>query len=73
MKYMLLKYMLQDHQKDVAEFRKAARDRKDPDVKDFAATTLPNSRRAPEDGGEDFTEHQVRTRGRPLACAVVAI
>jgi putative membrane protein len=36
-----MKYMLQDHQKDVAEFRKAARDLKDPDVKNFAATTLP--------------------------------
>ncbi len=33
--------MLKDHQKDVAEFRRASESAKDPDVKNFAAQTLP--------------------------------
>jgi putative membrane protein len=33
--------MLDDHQKDVADFEKAAKSAKDADVKDFAARTLP--------------------------------
>jgi len=33
--------MLADHQKDVAEFQKQARSASDPDVKNFAAKTLP--------------------------------
>jgi putative membrane protein len=36
-----MKYMLEDHQKDVAAFRKAARNLKDPDVKHLASSTLP--------------------------------
>jgi len=33
--------MLKDHQKDVAEFRRESESAKDPDVKNFAAQTLP--------------------------------
>jgi putative membrane protein len=33
--------MVEDHQKDVAEFQKEADEGQDPDVKNFAATTLP--------------------------------
>jgi putative membrane protein len=33
--------MVQDHQKDVAEFQKEADQGQDPDIKNFAATTLP--------------------------------
>jgi putative membrane protein len=33
--------MVQDHQKDVAEFQKEAEEGQDPDIKNFAATTLP--------------------------------
>jgi putative membrane protein len=33
--------MVDDHEHDVDEFRKAAKDAKDPDVKSFAAKTLP--------------------------------
>jgi putative membrane protein len=33
--------MVKDHQKDVKEFQKMARDAKDPDVKAFAGRTLP--------------------------------
>jgi putative membrane protein len=33
--------MVDDHKKDIGQFREAAKDAKDPDVKNFAATTLP--------------------------------
>jgi putative membrane protein len=33
--------MVKDHKKDVSEFRRASRDAKDPDVKQFAVQTLP--------------------------------
>lgn len=33
--------MVKDHKKDVKEFQKAANDAQDPDIKNFAATTLP--------------------------------
>jgi putative membrane protein len=33
--------MLEDHKKDVAEFRKESQSASDPDVKEFAAKTLP--------------------------------
>ena len=33
--------MVQDHQKDVAEFQQEADQGQDPDIKNFAATTLP--------------------------------
>lgn len=36
-----MKHMLDDHQKDVAEFEKAAKSARDADVKGFAARTLP--------------------------------
>jgi putative membrane protein len=36
-----MQHMLKDHKKDVAEFRKEANKGKDPDVKSFAANTLP--------------------------------
>lgn len=36
-----VKDMVSDHKKDVSDFDKAARDAKDPDVKAFAAKTLP--------------------------------
>ena len=35
------KQMVSDHKKDVSEFRKQAKSAKDPDVRNFAATTLP--------------------------------
>ena len=34
-------HMLKDHKKDVKEFQKTAKSAKDPDVKNFAQTTLP--------------------------------
>ena len=37
--YMAL--MVKDHKKDVAEFQKQAKSAKDPEVKDFASSTLP--------------------------------
>jgi putative membrane protein len=36
-----MKEMVSDHKKDVAEFEKAARGAKDPDVKSFASSKLP--------------------------------
>jgi len=33
--------MVQDHEKDVAKFRQESKTSRDPDVKDFAARTLP--------------------------------
>jgi len=33
--------MVQDHEKDVAKFRQESKSARDPDVKDFASTTLP--------------------------------
>jgi putative membrane protein len=33
--------MVKDHKKDIKEFQKAANDARDPDIKNFAATTLP--------------------------------
>jgi putative membrane protein len=36
-----MKHMLDDHQKDVSDFEKAAKSAKDADVKSFAARTLP--------------------------------
>jgi putative membrane protein len=36
-----MKHMLDDHQKDVSDFEKAAKSAKDADVKTFAARTLP--------------------------------
>jgi putative membrane protein len=36
-----MKHMLKDHEKDVSEFRKEAQAAKDPDVKQFASSTLP--------------------------------
>jgi putative membrane protein len=33
--------MVKDHEKDVKEFEKAAKDAKDPDVKTWATNTLP--------------------------------
>jgi putative membrane protein len=36
-----MKHMVMDHQKDVAEFKKASTSAKDPDVKNFASQTLP--------------------------------
>jgi putative membrane protein len=36
-----MKDMVQDHTKDVAEFRKESTSAKDPDVKSFASQTLP--------------------------------
>ena len=36
-----MKHMVEDHKKDVAAFRKAGRDLKDADVKQFASSTLP--------------------------------
>ncbi|UFS71151.1 DUF4142 domain-containing protein [Geomonas sp. RF6] len=36
-----MKAMVKDHQKDVADFRKASKDVKDPDIQAFAAKTLP--------------------------------
>lgn len=36
-----MQHMVDDHRKDVKDFEKAARDAKDPDVKAFAAKTLP--------------------------------
>ena len=35
------KAMLKDHKKDVKEFKEAAKDLKDPDLKAFAEKTLP--------------------------------
>ncbi len=36
--------MIDDHKSDIDDFEKAAKDAKDPDVKDYAATTLPTLR-----------------------------
>lgn len=36
-----MKHMVSDHKKDVKEFQKTAKSAKDPDVKNFAQTTLP--------------------------------
>jgi putative membrane protein len=36
-----IKHMVSDHKKDVKEFQKTAKSAKDPDVKNFAQTTLP--------------------------------
>jgi hypothetical protein len=36
-----MKHMLDDHKKDVAEFEKESKSGGDPDVKSFAAKTLP--------------------------------
>lgn len=36
-----MNHMVQDHRKDVAQFRKAAKDMKDAEVKQFASRTLP--------------------------------
>ena len=36
-----MKHMVEDHKKDVAAFRKAGRDLKDAEVKQFASSTLP--------------------------------
>lgn len=36
-----MKHMVTDHEKDVADFQKAAKTAKDPDVKKFASDTLP--------------------------------
>ena len=36
-----MKHMLDDHRKDVAAFRARSRSAKDPDVRSFAAETLP--------------------------------
>ena len=36
-----MEHMVKDHKKDVKEFQKAANDAQDPDVKAFAANTLP--------------------------------
>lgn len=36
-----MKHMLNDHKKDVKMFEKTAKSAKDPDIKDFAARTLP--------------------------------
>jgi len=36
-----MKEMLDDHERDVEKFREAAKEAKDPDVKSFAAKTLP--------------------------------
>ena len=36
-----MRYMVDDHRHDVAKFRKAAKDLKDPEVKQFASSTLP--------------------------------
>lgn len=36
-----MKHMVDDHKKDVSEFEKASRSAKDPEVKAFAAKTLP--------------------------------
>lgn len=36
-----MKDMVKDHQKDVAEFQKASKTSKDPDIKNFASETLP--------------------------------
>jgi len=36
-----MKHMVSDHKKDVKEFQKEAKSAKDPDVKNFAQTTLP--------------------------------
>ena len=38
------KLMVSDHEKDVSEFEKESKNAKDPDVKDFAAKTLPTLR-----------------------------
>jgi putative membrane protein len=36
-----MKHMVDDHKKDVAEFRRAANDLKDPEVRNFASSKLP--------------------------------
>jgi len=36
-----MKHMLSDHEKDVAEFKRASKEAKNPQIKDFAAKTLP--------------------------------
>jgi putative membrane protein len=36
-----MKHMVSDHKKDVKEFQKTAKSAKDPDLKNFAQTTLP--------------------------------
>jgi putative membrane protein len=36
-----MQHMVQDHQKDVSEFQREASDAQDPDIKNFAASTLP--------------------------------
>lgn len=36
-----MKHMVDDHKKDVSDFQKQAKSAKDPEVKDFAAKTLP--------------------------------
>jgi len=36
-----MNYMVSDHQKDIKEFEKVAKSAKDPDVKEFAESTLP--------------------------------
>ena len=39
-----MNYMVSDHQKDIKEFESAAKTAKDPDVKEFAESTLPTLR-----------------------------
>jgi putative membrane protein len=56
-----MKHMVSDHKKDVKEFQKTAKSAKDPDVKNFAQTTLPTLEGALAPGATD--EAAVKSSG----------